>query len=263
MSTTQWLEENIGKVYFGSLLKSVESIPKLLGSLPKILAGVLALAGIKGLLGKFLPSVLGGAAKGGLVRGAASMAGGAVRGAAGMAMGGLRGAAGLLGKAGPIALAVTAVGSFAYGMYNAAEILGKTDVTAAERAAVGVGQALEILTFGLLDAKDVAEHGGGWVKSMLPEWMGGTGDPLAPTAMDRGDSPEAKAAVEAARAKLRERGATVPVVTDGPVDAKGKNQETSGGGGVAVARGSVSGDVLTLEVLNWGTIGAQTAHENA
>ena len=80
---------------------------------------------------------------------------GGVRGAVGGARAGLAGM-GKMGKAGIFAGAAIAVGAFAYGMYNAAEILGKTDVTQTERVAAGLGNAVSVLTMGLVDAKAMA-----------------------------------------------------------------------------------------------------------
>jgi hypothetical protein len=50
-----------------------------------------------------------------------------------------------------------------------------------------------------------------------------------------------------------------PVKSDEPVATPGKDQ-AGAGGGVAVARGSVSGKSLILEVVNWDSVYAESLH---
>jgi hypothetical protein len=280
----KYVAKNIKAGWFAGVTNSFKVIAGLLATLPISLGVVILAASARGGLAKFLKNLKmpgRGAAKAAQAAKAAkaaskaapaagrfaramptfAKAGGKIAGVAGkvgsMVAGPLKIFGRLLGKAGPIGLAISAIAGFGLGMAQASEIFKDVDVGAAEYAAAGIGGAVNMLTMGLIDTADAAHTAmdlGGWMKNLV-----GLGDdPLAPTAMDRGDSPEALEAVEKHRAMLRARGATPPPTSTSNVpedtDVSGG---ADGGSGGAVATGTVSGNSLILEVTNWDQVHAQ------
>lgn len=192
-------------------------------------------------------------AGGGIMKGV-----GALGGFAGKALGGL---GKLLGKAGPIGLAISAIAGFGLGMAQASEIFRDVDVGAAEYAAAGIGGAVNMLTMGLIDTADAAHTAmdlGGFVKSFF------TGDPLAPTAADSAAPTEEGMAKYKAIRDANKAGKLPPtgtrVVQDATVSS-GDAGSGSGESGGAIAAGSLSGKSLILEVQNWDAIYAQSVNE--
>jgi len=265
--TRNWIDAHAGVRNLAAIAASVKNIPDLLGTLPKLLAGALTLVLGKKLLNRLVPSPFSGSKVGMGARMAKAMptfaraGGGAMKGVralggfAGKALGGL---GKLLGKAGPIGLAISTIAGFGMGMAQASEIFKDVDVGAAEYAAAGIGGAVNMLTMGLIDTADAARTTmdlGGWMKNLL-----GGDDPLAPTESDKTSSPED---IAKQRAFLRERGKLPPPTSTKVSEVSTVAGEAGAASGGAVASGSLSGGSLILEVQNWDAIYAQSVNDAA